>query len=178
MNLLISSRRVKIVNQEYNICQNLLSRMHIIVVIILITICLGSAQTERWVYQYNGLGDSADCAYSIVQGQDGNIFLAGDSYGTGTEHDFIIISLTSSGAERWVYRYNGAGNSNDGAYSIVYGQDGNIYAAGYSSENSAVDFTVISLTPAGTQRWVYQYNGPGNSDDRAHSIVYGEDGNI
>jgi uncharacterized delta-60 repeat protein len=152
--------------------------MYIIVLIILFAICLVPAQTERWVYQYNGLGDSPDCAYSIVQDQEGNLFLAGDSYGTGTENDFIIINLTSTGTERWVYRYNGAGNSNDGANSIAYGLDGNIYAAGYSSENSEADFTVISLTPAGTQRWVYQYNGPGDSTDCAHSIVCGEDGNI
>jgi uncharacterized delta-60 repeat protein len=195
-------------------------------------VSLTSAGAERWVYRYNGLGDTVDCAYSIVYGEDNNLYAAGYSTGEGTGSDFTVISLTNTGTERWVYRYAGQGSGDDEAYSIAYGQDGNIYVAGTSWKDSSwyditvvsltstgtvrwvyyytgpassgdwaysivcgedgnvyvagrsaaslnnYDFTVISLTPAGTQRWVYQYNGPGNSDDCAYSIAYGENGNI
>lgn len=138
------------------------------------------AQTERWVYRYNGPADSADCANSIVYGGDGNIYAAGYSQGIGAGSDFIVISLNKeTGDTNWVYRYNGPGNGEDAANFIVYGNDGNIYAAGYSSgTGSERDFMVVSLTPVGGERWVYQYNGPGNTGDVAFSIVYGADGNI
>jgi len=46
-----------------------------------------------------------------------------------------------------LYRYDGPGNSDDFANSLVAGPDGNIYAAGSSTgSDSTYDFTVISLT--------------------------------
>jgi uncharacterized delta-60 repeat protein len=195
-------------------------------------ISLTPAGTERWVYRYDGPGDSADGGNDLVYAADGNIYAAGGSRGSGTGNDFTVISLTPAGSERWVHRYNGPGNANDYAMRLIYGADGNIYAAGYSTgidsgwactvisltpadserwvyrysgpgigyyyatslvygadgsiylagssmgiaNNS--DFTVISLTPAGSERWVYRYNGPGNGDDEAYSLGYGADGNI
>jgi uncharacterized delta-60 repeat protein len=140
-------------------------------------ISLTGSGAERWVYRYNGPGNSDDCANSLIAGADGNVYAAGASTGTG--YDFTVISLTASGSERWVYRYNGPGNSGDGAYSLVSGADGNVYAAGVSAGNEGFDdFTVISLTSGGAERWVYRYNGPGDYVDEASSLVVGGDGNI
>ena len=134
---------------------------------------------ERWVYQYDGPINSNDRALSIVMGSDGNLYASGRSLGCATFFDFTVVSLTASGGERWVYRYNGSGNGWDQANSIVMGSDGNLYAAGYSLESgTSYDFTVVSLTPSGGERWVYRYNGPGNATDRANSIVMGSDGNL
>ncbi len=142
-------------------------------------ISLTSNGSERWVYCYNGLGNDDDEANSLVYGTDGNIYVAGYSTGSGTYSDFTVISLTSNGSERWVYRYNGPGNGHDWAYSFVYGADDNIYVAGRSwGSGTNWEFTVISLAADGSERWVYRYNGPGNYEDWAYSLVYGTDGNI
>jgi uncharacterized delta-60 repeat protein len=145
----------------------------------LIVISLTPSGNKRWIYRYNGPGNYRDRAYSIDYGIDGNIYVAGWSYGLNTDKDYIILSLDPSGIERWTYIYNGPGNEDDGANSIVYGSDGYIYSAGYSyGIGSSADFTVISLTPFGNERWVYRYDGPGNDIDVVTSIVYGSDGNI
>jgi uncharacterized delta-60 repeat protein len=142
-------------------------------------VSLTSTGTYRWGYRYAGAGDYNNRAYSLVYGSDGNIYIAGESYGSGTSYDFTVISLTSTGNERWVYRYNGPGNFDDLAYSLVYGSDGNIYVAGESwGIGTQSDFMVISLTSTGDERWGYRYNGPGNSDDEASSLVQGSDGNL
>jgi uncharacterized delta-60 repeat protein len=134
---------------------------------------------ENWVYFYNGTGNSIDCAYSIIYGSDGNIYAAGSSTGSGTSSDFTIISLGTTGDENWVYTYNGPGNSRDVAYSIAYGSDGNIYAAGSSTgSGTSSDFTIISLGTTGDENWVYRYNGVGNLTDYAYSIAYKDDGNL
>jgi uncharacterized delta-60 repeat protein len=137
-------------------------------------ISLTTAGDTNWVYRYNGPGNDYDQANSLVYGADGNIYTAGATIGNGTYDDFTVISLTTAGDTNWVYRYNGPGNNSDEAYSIIFGADGNIYAAGISSG----DFVVISLTTAGNTNWVYRYNGPGNSADCARSLVFGADGNI
>jgi len=145
----------------------------------LTVISLANLGVERWIYTYNGLADNNDEAYSVVYGEDGNIYVAGSCYGTDTTRDFTVISLTSAGTERWVYQYNGSGNGPDYAYAIAYGADGNIYVTGNCwNTNANTDFTVISLTNSGTERWVYRYNGPGNWADYAFSVVYGSDSNI
>jgi outer membrane protein assembly factor BamB len=149
--------------------------------ILLLALCLPAyCQTERWVFRYNGPADSADCAFPIVYGVDGNIYVAGYSQGVGSGSDFIVISLNKdTGDTNWIYRYNGPADSADCANSLVYGDDGNLYAAGYSrGSGTGADFTVISLTTAGTERWVYRHNGSVDSDDVASSIVYGSDGNL
>lgn len=152
--------------------------MKVILCLVICASCLHS-QIERWVYTYNGQANSSDCANAIIYGDDGNIYAAGYTTGSGTSKDFTIISVSPNGEERWVYSYNGAGNSADEAHSIVYGTDGNLYATGYSYEsNGNRDFTVICVTSSGNQRWVYTYNGPGNGNDEAYSIVYGVDDNL
>jgi len=53
-----------------------------------------TAQTENWVFTYNGSANSWDYANSVVYGADGNIYVAGSSTGNGTSDDFTVISLT------------------------------------------------------------------------------------
>lgn len=113
---------------------------------------------RRWIYQYNGSGNYNDIAYSIIYGSDGNIYIVGKSSTGLTTNDFLVISLTAAGGERWVYTYNGPGNNDDGAWSIARGADGNIYASGYSM-NPTSDFTVISLSSSGSERWIYRVPG-------------------
>lgn len=135
-----------------------------------------SAQ-ENWVYRYDGAGDN-DEANSVVYGSDGNIYAAGYSIGQGTGKDFMVISLTQAGDTNWTYRYNGQGNGDDEATSMVYGSDDNIYIAGYTTgSGTAFDIIVISLTTTGDTNWIYQYNALDN-DDIARSIAYGNDNNL
>jgi hypothetical protein len=57
----------------------------------------------------------------------------------------------------WTYRYNGPGNSSDQAHAVCYGDDGNVYAAGYSfGSGTSYDFTVISLAAVGIEENVTQ----------------------
>lgn len=134
---------------------------------------------ERWVYRYSGEGNDRDDTHSIIYGLDNNVYIAGYTVGNGTSYDFTIISLDTLGNERWVYHYREAGTNWEGAHSVVYGLDGNIYAAGYCyGSGTSSDFAVISLDSAGNERWVYKYNGPGNDYDRANVIAYGLDDNL
>jgi uncharacterized delta-60 repeat protein len=145
----------------------------------LVVVSLTASGAERWVYRYDGPVNYEDYALSIVVGSDGNIYAAGYSDGSGNGGDLTVVSLTASGAERWVYRYNGPADTTDWAESIIMGSDGNLYAAGYSDgSGNGGDFTVVSLTASGAERWVYQYDGPGDWADIAYSIVMGPDGNI
>jgi uncharacterized delta-60 repeat protein len=151
----------------------LLELILLITIISIVITSLGYAQTERWVYTYNGSADSTDEAHSIVYGGDGNIYAAGYSHGSGTGKDFTIISLTTTGDTNWIYRYNGTTNGDDEAKAIIYGSNGTIYAAGYSGSGTNKDILVISLTTGGDTNWVYKYDGPMHVYDEAYDLIYG-----
>jgi hypothetical protein len=145
----------------------------------LVVVSLTDSGGERWVYRADGAGSLLDWANSIIMGSDGNLYTAGALYGSGTSYDFAVLSLSSSGAERWVYVYDGPASGEDWANSIVMGPDGNLYAAGYSlGSGTEYDLTIVSLADSGAERWVYRYNGPGNGEDWGSSIIAGPDGNL
>jgi hypothetical protein len=80
---------------------------------------------------------------------------------------------------RWVNRYNGTGDSLDYAADIAVDAEGNVYAAGASvGDTTSLDFAVVSVSAAGSLRWVYRYNQQGMSEDIARSVIVGDDGNI
>lgn len=140
-------------------------------------ISLSTTGDSNWIYQYGGPGIGVNRAYSLVYGADNNIYAAGDCSNVANSQDLMVVSLSLNGDTNWIYRYNGPGNHLDRATSMVYGSDGNVYVAGYSSDSSS-NFTVISLTTAGNANWVYCYDGPEHGPDKAYSIIYGSDGNI
>jgi hypothetical protein len=144
----------------------------------LLVISLDQNGIERWIYRSDSMVDYWEEVSSVIYGADGNLYIVGKNDIPGSLGDFTIMSLDATGNERWKYRYNGSDNQPDWAVAIVYGLDGNLYAAGRAFEGNSDDITVISLDQSGVERWVYQYNGPPAGCDRAYSITYGLDGNI
>jgi hypothetical protein len=81
------------------------NKFFIMYILILFLVEFGFAQTERWVYRYDGPANNADVAYALVYGQDHNIYAAGKVYGSTTSDDFAVISVDTAGNENWVYTY-------------------------------------------------------------------------
>ena len=114
--------------------------MRFLSILLVILISFGFSQNVRWLYTYNR--SQADSAKAIVQDINGNLYVA------GSDGDFLVISLTPDGEERWVYRYNGSANGYDCAHSIIYGLDNNLYLSGLVTNNeTGTDIIVISLLP-------------------------------
>ena len=142
-------------------------------------VSLGATGDTNWTYRCDGAGIASNGANAITYGTDNNIYVAGVSSGATSSWDFCVISLSTAGDTNWTYQYDGGASSYDGANSIVYGLDGNVYAAGFSTGIGGEWFlTVTSLTNAGDENWVYTYRGDLYQSNSANSIVYGTDNNI
>jgi hypothetical protein len=136
---------------------------------------------ENWVFRY-----PSDIMYifipagAIVYGLDNNIYAAGKCLLPGQTEDFLVVSLSTAGDTNWTYQLNGKANDRDFAKGIVYGSDGNIYAAGMvCDELRGPDFTVVCLAADGTENWLYTYSAVQSYRwDEAYAIDYGLDGNI
>src|SRR5678815_336031 len=85
----------------------------------------------------------------------------------------------SDGNLKWVSRYDGSGNGNDGANALALDNNGNVYVTGYSTGTStAEDYATVKYNSDGVQQWVARYNGPANSLEQAFSVGLDPSGNV
>ena len=134
---------------------------------------------QKWVARYNGLGNGYDLAYAIALDGSGNIYVTGQSIGSGTGCDYATIKYDPNGNQKWVARYNGPGNDFDAAFAIALDSSGNIYVTGQSIDfGTFFDYATIKYDPNGNEMWVARYNGPGNGPDYANAIAVDSSGNV
>ena len=116
---------------------------------------------ELWAREYSGPGDSLDWPRAIAADNFGNVYVTGNSIGSGTLQDYATIKYDSNGNELWVRRYDGPANSEDNANDIAIDISGDVYVTGASTgSGTGRDYTTIKYYPNGDTAWVRRYNSP------------------
>jgi uncharacterized delta-60 repeat protein len=136
-----------------------------------------------WVARYNGPANSifGDSPHAIAVDSNDNIYVTGQSYGSGTDFDYATIKYSpDSNQPVWVARYNGPGSGDDFAYAIAVDSSDNIYVTGRTQGSGTNnDYATIKYSPDSNQPvWVARYNGPTNGSDRARAIAIDSNDNI
>ncbi len=110
---------------------------------------------------------------------DGSIYVCGNTRTASGQYNIVIIKYNSSGTEQWTRIYNGTGNFDDIAVSIISDSNQNIYVGGYSyGAGSGYDFVLLKYNSSGDSLWVKRWNGSSNSDDYLQSISLTSGGDI
>jgi len=144
---------------------------------------LAATGKELWVAGYDGPAHSSDIAYDIVAAPDGsNVYVTGTSLNS-TSNDYATVAYdASTGAQRWVVKYNGyVGliDRDDCGYAIAITPDSKmVFVTGSSFGDQYYDIATVAYdTASGTQLWVTRYNGPlGYGQDLGYSIAVAPDG--
>jgi len=151
-----------------------------LVVFLLLATSAALAQVqEEWVARYNGPGNLGDYAYALAVDADGNVYVTGGGYGSGTSIDYATIKYDTGGGTVWVARYNGPVNEGDVARALALDGSGNVYVTGQSmGSGTYFDYATIKYGSGGGTIWVARYNGPGNVTDRANAVAVDASGNV
>ena len=114
--------------------------------------------TLIWDYRFTGPDGLDDEASKMVLDAAGNVYVCGTSIGSGTQKDFAVFKLSSSGVSQWSKRYN---NSNFDDYPVDLAVDGsgNVWVTGYSSiPGNSYDFMTVKYNSTGIQQWAFPFN--------------------
>jgi hypothetical protein len=132
-----------------------------------------------WVRRYNGAGNGSDQAGAIAVDNSGNVYVTGQSQGSGTDKDYATIKYLPSGDTAWVRRYDGPANGEDVATAIALDNSGNVYVTGVSTgSGTGSDFATVKYLANGDSGWVMRYDGPANDNDGALDIAVDDSGNV
>jgi uncharacterized delta-60 repeat protein len=139
---------------------------------------------QLWASRYVGPGYIGDYAHAIAVDNSGNVYVTGESIGSGTGGDYATIKYNSNGKQLWVRRYNGRENGDDEATAIVVDGSGNVCVTGVTEDwgkiNSS-DYATIKYSSNGKRLWVRRYDGPGTlygHYDKPHAMAVDGSGNI
>lgn len=74
----------------------------------IVTIKYDPSGVEQWVRQYNGTGNHHEYSNAIVVDGTGNVYIAGESIGQGTDYDAVVIKYIQAPHVRLVSPEHGA----------------------------------------------------------------------
>lgn len=144
-----------------------------------ITVKYNSTGLSQWVNTFNEQGDNTDKPNAMVMDAAGNIFIAGNVEEYGTDRNFALQKINTSGTTAWVRTINGTSvGSSDSAQAVAVDNLGNVYVAGYThNKGSSSDYTIAKYDTNGNQIWVVTYDFI-TETDRILSMVLDAGNNI
>lgn len=133
---------------------------------------------QQWVKNYNGLGDNSDNGSAIAAEASGNVYVAGYTFGNGTDRDICVMKINPIGDTAWVKKYDGSASKADQANAIAVDASANVYITGYAKNTlTGNDYITIKYNSIGDTLWTKKYNGTGNGTDKATALFVDGAGN-
>ena len=140
-----------------------------------VTIKYNSSTGETlWARYYNGPGNGDDRGTAVAVDGSGNVYVTGQSTGSGTGLDYATVKYSSSGVQQWIARYGGS--NSDFALSVAVDASGNSYVTGNSfGSGTGPDYATVKYNSSGVEQWVVRYDG--NSSEQANKVIVDASGN-
>jgi hypothetical protein len=142
------------------------------------TLKCSEAGVPLWTNIYDGPGNFNDNPTAVAVDGSGNVFVTGDSWGSGSGVDYATIAYSSAGSPLWTNRYNGPTNSFDYAMDVAVDASGNVAVTGGSYNGYANDYVTIKYSSTGVPLWTNRYTGPANAGGIASAVAMDASGNV
>lgn len=114
-----------------------------------------------WTKSYNGPGDSDEFAEDVAVDKDGRIVIVGHQVSAMNKNAMMILVLDPDGNEVWNKVIPGEVGLDASLRSVVIGDDGTIYVAGYDYVDDVKSNAIVrSFAPDGKEGWTFAEQSP------------------
>lgn len=133
-----------------------------------------------WARTWNGPENWDEKPTALLCDTQGNVVVAGYSYGTATDFDFLVLKYDSSGNLLWTRTFGSPLNSEDRIWAACLDAQGNIYVTGGSIADTLHnwDYLTIKFRPNGDTAWTRRYDSPFHGEDKPAAIGPDDSGNV
>jgi DNA-binding beta-propeller fold protein YncE len=132
-----------------------------------------STGKRLWVARYRARRDASDAATAIAVSPDGTtVFVTGFSADTPNVYDYATIAYdTTTGAQRWVARFDDANHGSDTPWSVAVSPDGAlVFVTGAADYSGGHGFGATIAYDAATGGQVWKTVIPGGDGPNAAGI--------
>lgn len=127
---------------------------------------------RKWVRRYAGPGSGVDQANAVLCDATGNVYVAGSATMVDGYTDLVLIKYDKDGHRTWLRTLSVSINTGDSAWALALDGDGNVYAAGTTSNLlTGNDTLLVKYSRYGRRRWVRTYDSGAGLTDRSNSVV-------
>mgnify|MGYP002621682875 FL=1 len=122
-----------------------------------------------------------DAIQSMIQDEEGNIYISGKYYGIGTNGDVLTLKFDSAGTLIWENSYTHGLNNYESGLALFL-KNGNLYVAG-GSQNDGVgshyDYFLLKIDKqSAAYAGGYRYDSPNQGNDVATAVHVLDDNQI
>lgn len=136
-----------------------------------VTLKYDSSGQVIWRDKHNGSGNGNDYATQIEVDFNGNIIVAGTTYGGDTnKQEYTTIKYFPAGNRDWTNVLNSSFNDNDSVTAMHINHINCIYITGASKGNPNRDFYTVLYNTAGWTHWENRVLSLLNGDDVPYAI--------
>lgn len=133
--------------------------------------------TILWQKQFSIANDSKNYGVALTTDAANNIYVVGTCYisDANGKYNMLMIKYNSAGTKLWHKTYNGTGNDDDSAVSVICNSSGSeVYLTGPSNGlNSQADYMTLKLNGStGATIWSHRYNYTANLQDIPIAISF------
>ncbi len=138
------------------------------------TIKYGTSGETLWVRRFDGAAKGDDQARGIAVSGD-RVAVTGGVAGPDLYTDLFTIVYSTDGDSLWTASYDGPASGNDHGLAVAFGDSGDVYVTGYSSDTlNGWDYTTAKYSASGVQQWVSRLST--EYEDYAVAIAVDQDG--
>jgi uncharacterized delta-60 repeat protein len=132
-----------------------------------------------WAATYNGPAQGSDELTALAIDPSDNVYAAGESEGSGTYGDFLVVKYNPSGDLMWTARYDGADHLFDAAADLGIDSQGNVIVTGSTETASGrPSIMTIKYNSQGVLLWAQVYDSTAGREDYANALAIANDDRI
>ena len=130
---------------------------------------------EEWTTE-DGVQNMFLESFSIADANR-NVYIGGATFNVSGNYDILLSKYDRSGVLLWSEYYAGAGNGDDAAVAICFGNNSEIYITGsvYTSSVNNNDCVLLKYDSSGNLDWARTYNGSASDMDFGTDLIVDQD---